>query len=87
VLHEFASKVIVIRDVALNDDAITAKVEAFVSEHGATSPSQLARGVGISVTLAKEQLLTAEGSGVLCRDDTIDCMRFYPNRFVSEAAR
>jgi ESCRT-II complex subunit VPS36 len=86
VLHEFASGVIVIRDAALNDDAVVAKVAAFVSEHGGTSPSQLARGEGVSLTLAREQLLTAEGMGALCRDDTIDCMRFYPNRFLTEGS-
>ena len=36
------------------------------------------------ITLAREQLLTAEERGKLCRDDTIDCMRFYPNRFLQE---
>eukprot|EP00729_Bicosta_minor_P019992 gene19992-20934_t len=82
VLHEFKSKVIAIRDSSLNDNALAEQVGAFVSEHGVTSPSQLAQAQGISVTLAREQLLTAESFGKLCRDDTIDCMRFYPNLFL-----
>merc|ERR1712166_402479 len=81
-LHEFDSKVIAIRDSSLTDDALAEQVETFVTDNGATSPSQLAKAQGISVTLAREQLLTAESLGKLCRDDTIDCMRFYPNRFL-----
>lgn len=83
-LHEFKSKVKVIRYSSLNDDAVAEQVGTFVADNGATSPSQLAQSQGISVTLAREQLLTAEELGKLCRDDTIDCMRFYPNRFLQE---
>ena len=82
VLHEFNSKVVAIRDRSLNDDTLAEHVGGFVKDNGATSPSQLARAQGISVTLAREQLLTAEALGKLCRDDTIDCMRFYPNLFL-----
>ena len=36
----------------------------------------------ISVILARERLLAAEGAGLLARDDTVEGLRFFPNRFL-----
>jgi ESCRT-II complex subunit VPS36 len=36
------------------------------------------------VVLAKERLLAAEGRGLLCRDDSVEGLRFYPNLFLSK---
>jgi ESCRT-II complex subunit VPS36 len=32
--------------------------------------------------VAQEQLLQAEKAGRICRDDTVEGLRFYPNRFL-----
>ena len=37
----------------------------------------------ISVILARERLLAAEGAGLLARDDTVEGLRFFPNRFLT----
>ena len=37
---------------------------------------------GIAIVLAKERLLAAEDLGALCRDDTVEGLRFYPNLFL-----
>lgn len=49
---------------------------------GSLTSEQLAQELGISVLLAKERLLTTEKSGAICRDDTIEGLRFYPNLFL-----
>ncbi|OQV16440.1 Vacuolar protein-sorting-associated protein 36 [Hypsibius exemplaris] len=43
----------------------------------------LAKTLGVSVILAKEMLLLAEKQGVACRDESIEGLKFYPNRFLS----
>ena len=37
----------------------------------------------LSVILARERLLAAEGAGLLARDDTVEGLRFFPNRFLT----
>lgn len=46
------------------------------------SAEELARALGISLLLAQERLLTAESLGKICRDDSIEGLRFHPNRFL-----
>lgn len=43
------------------------------------SSEELAQCLGISVTLAKERLLTTEKLGKSCRDDSTEGLRFFPN--------
>ena len=52
---------------------------------GHVSAEDLSRNIGISVILAKERLLAAEQSGLACRDDTVEGLRFYPNKFLAMA--
>ena len=40
-----------------------------------------AKGIGVPLTLAKEYLLLAENSGVLCRDQGPEGLVFYENFF------
>ncbi|CAF1928964.1 unnamed protein product [Rotaria magnacalcarata] len=42
---------------------------------------QLANLIGIPVIVARERLIAAETNGLLCRDDSIEGLRFYPNLF------
>ena len=51
---------------------------------GSFTPEEMSTSLGMSVILAKERLLSAEGEGLLCRDDSVEGLRFYPNRFLSE---
>ncbi|KAJ3106992.1 Vacuolar protein-sorting-associated protein 36 [Phlyctochytrium bullatum] len=44
---------------------------------------ELAEVAGVSVVLAVEQLGIAEGRGAVCRDDTIEGLRFYENRIAA----
>lgn len=45
----------------------------------------LSQILGTSIVLALERLLAAEAAGLLCRDETIEALWFYPNRFNEES--
>jgi len=46
------------------------------------SAQELATLLDISILLAKERLLLAEKHAKLCRDDSDEGLRFYPNLFL-----
>ena len=46
------------------------------------SAEDLSRSAGVSVVLAKERMLSAERAGVAVRDDSVEGLRFYTNRFL-----
>lgn len=50
------------------------------------SVEELARILSISLLLAQERLLTAERAGKICRDESIEGLRFFPNRFLENAS-
>lgn len=45
------------------------------------SPTSVSQRLQISILVAKEQLLLAEQNEYLCRDDTINGVFFFENRF------
>lgn len=47
-----------------------------------TTSHQLAVHLSISLSLARQRLVTAENRGLLCRDESIQGLSFYPNRFL-----
>lgn len=50
------------------------------------SVEELAQLLSISLLLAQERLQTAERAGKICRDESIEGLRFFPNRFLQNAA-
>lgn len=53
------------------------------SSPGGITVMDVCRALKMSALLANEQLLTAEQMGLLCRDSTIEGVRFFPNLFDS----
>lgn len=83
-LHTFPTtgvKVLQLSSVLAQD--IVTKTEAAVIEAGSLTSDELAKTAGIAVVLARERLLAAEEVGKVCRDDTVEGLRFYPNLFLS----
>lgn len=80
-LRRFASNVMAIQTAAQTDEALAADVLALLQRAQHVTAAQLAQLKDISVTLAQQHLLAAEALGVVCRDDTIEGLLFYPNRF------
>ncbi|XP_067841978.1 vacuolar protein-sorting-associated protein 36 isoform X1 [Heptranchias perlo] len=83
-LRIFDSGVMVVQLQSHNEDEMIASALETVSEKGFLSSEEYAKLVGISVLLAKERLLLAEKFGHLCRDDSVESLRFYPNLFLTQ---
>uniref|UniRef100_A0A8D0YJR3 Vacuolar protein-sorting-associated protein 36 n=1 Tax=Sus scrofa TaxID=9823 RepID=A0A8D0YJR3_PIG len=66
-------------------DAGSTEITSQVSEKGSLTSEEFAKLVGMSVLLAKERLLLAEKMGHLCRDDSVEGLRFYPNLFMTQS--
>lgn len=50
------------------------------------SVEEMAQILSISLLLAQERLQTAERAGKICRDESIEGLRFYPNLFLQNAS-
>uniref|UniRef100_A0A670Y812 Vacuolar protein-sorting-associated protein 36 n=1 Tax=Pseudonaja textilis TaxID=8673 RepID=A0A670Y812_PSETE len=84
-LRIFDSGVMVIELLSHNEEEMVASALETVSEKGSLTAEEFAKLVGMSVLLAKERLLLAEKMGQLCRDDSVEGLRFYPNLFVTQS--
>jgi ESCRT-II complex subunit VPS36 len=93
----FSSGVVVIQADEFDDNIIGKKLAKLASismePQSQNPPSSLGgitvmdvcRALKISALLANEQLLTTEQMGLLCRDSTIEGVRFFPNLFATGA--
>jgi ESCRT-II complex subunit VPS36 len=83
-LHTFGSGVMVLRTSNHSEEEVTQNLMNQLESVGSFTPEEMSTSLGLSVILAKERLLSAEGEGLLCRDDSVEGLRFYPNRFLME---
>ncbi|BFZ14826.1 hypothetical protein BsWGS_17864 [Bradybaena similaris] len=83
-LRTFDSGVSVLQARSHSEDEIATKTAHMVQEQGPLTSEQLAQILNLSVILAKERLLLAENKGSVCRDETIEGLRFYPNLFLTQ---
>ncbi|XP_006083635.1 vacuolar protein-sorting-associated protein 36 isoform X2 [Myotis yumanensis] len=84
-LRVFDSGVMVIELLSHKEEEMVASALETVSEKGSLTSEEFAKLVGMSVLLAKERLLLAEKMGHLCRDDSVEGLRFYPNLFMTQS--
>jgi ESCRT-II complex subunit VPS36 len=77
-----ASGVLVVQSITETDEHVQGEILALLEMHTSLSAEQLARLRNSSAILAREQLLLAERAGRICRDDTMEGLRFYRNRFL-----
>ncbi|XP_018563736.1 vacuolar protein-sorting-associated protein 36 [Anoplophora glabripennis] len=83
-LYEFSSGVKVLELSTLDNESVAESTAILIEDQNSLSAEELSQQLGISVTLAKERLLTAEKYGKCCRDDSIEGLRFYPNLFLTK---
>ncbi|XP_057314779.1 vacuolar protein-sorting-associated protein 36-like [Hydractinia symbiolongicarpus] len=81
-LRKFDSGVLVIQSLAHTEEEIISKTTKKVIEEGSLTAEELGGILGLAFTLAKERLLLSEKFGKLCRDDSVEGLRFYPNKFL-----
>ena len=87
-LHTFEATgvhVLQLASAEVSSKETLAHTEDLVSEktEKGLTVEEFARLAGIAVVLAKERLLAAETCGRLCRDDSVEGLRFFPNLFLT----
>lgn len=83
-LRKFNSGVLVIQEEVFDDEMMFKKLVQLAQEeetNNGINPNYVSNKLHISFLVAKEQLLLAENNGYLCRDDTLNGIFFYENRF------
>jgi len=83
-LHTFQSGVLVLMTSNNSEEEIRQDLMNQVESVGSLTAEELSRLLGLSVILSTERLLAAETEGLLCRDYSVQGLRFYPNRFLTQ---
>ena len=83
-LHELPSGVRLLQLAELDQDSVAESTRRLLAEHGTLTAQRLATLAGVSVLLAKQRLLYLENKAGACRDESIQGLVFYPNRFLEE---
>lgn len=83
-LRKFDSGVLALQSSSCDESVVLKKTVDALQIHGSLSAQELSASIGVSVVLAKEYLLSAEKYGKSCRDESIEGLRFYLNKFLDE---
>lgn len=81
ILRRFDSNVLVLQTSSYNDKTIVKETSEFLKLNKAVTSGDLAKKLGIPLSLALERLLTTEKFGFAVRDDSINGLIFYYNLF------
>lgn len=81
-LIQYESGLIVVQKQSCDNQEILEKTFKLVTDAKHLTPLQLASRLSIPVQLARQRLKEAEIAGKLCRDESIEGLRFYPNKFL-----
>ncbi|KAF9435843.1 hypothetical protein BGZ76_005391 [Entomortierella beljakovae] len=84
-MRKFESGLLVIQTLArYSDDEVSTSIADRIQKlppGAGLSAIELASAIQISVALAQEQLLMTEARGLICRDESVEGLRFYDNLF------
>ncbi|XP_022663718.1 vacuolar protein-sorting-associated protein 36-like [Varroa jacobsoni] len=81
-LTTFTSGLRVVQLSSLDESAWKDKIVSLIEEAGSLSAEELATCLKTSAVLALERLLQVEGCNRACRDESVNGLVFYPNRFL-----
>lgn len=85
---KFDNGLIILQLAGLNQERLNREISEFVK----AAYAETERGLGVnqlsvlskcSIFLARQRLVSAEQAGLICRDESIEGLAFYPNLFVS----
>lgn len=82
-LRKFPSGAMVLQLESQDDELTASDTLDVVQESTSLAAEDLAKLRNISLLLAKERLLAAERLGKICRDESLEGLRFYPNFILS----
>lgn len=83
-LKKFDSGVLALQSSLCDESVVLKKTIEELQLNGSLSAQELSTSIGVPVMLAKEYLLSAEKNGKSCRDESIEGLRFYPNKFLDK---
>ncbi|RDD39386.1 Vacuolar protein-sorting-associated protein 36 [Trichoplax sp. H2] len=83
-LREFDSGVLAVQSESHSVEVIVEKITKIIKSKGCITAEELSPLVKTSITVAKEGLSAAENLGMVCRDDSVEGLRFYLNRFMKD---
>lgn len=83
-LKKFDSGVLALQSSSCDESVVLEKTIEALKISGSLSAQELSTSIGVPVVLAKEYLLNSEKSGKSCRDESIEGLRFYLNKFLEE---
>ncbi|KAJ1827086.1 Vacuolar protein-sorting-associated protein 36, partial [Coemansia sp. RSA 2599] len=87
-LREYPSGLLVLEDASSASDAlIMARINNYVKSFGPLTANDLAAIEDCPLNLAEERLWLCERAGELCRDESVEGIRFYANIFLSVTSR
>ncbi|XP_064405346.1 vacuolar protein-sorting-associated protein 36-like [Halichondria panicea] len=81
-MRRFDSGVLVVQSLSHSEEVIIKTTAELIKESGSLTAEELSKHSGVSIMLANERLLGTEKVGLVCRDDSVEGLRFYPNRFL-----
>jgi len=83
-LRQYPSGAMILQLDNHSDEQVADDVEQIVKDVGSMSIEECAREKHISVLLAHERFLIAERAGRVCRDESVEGLRFFPNLFLTQ---
>lgn len=83
-LRKFDSGVLALQSSLCDESVVLKNTVEALQKSGSLSAQELSTLIGVPVVLAKEYLLSAEKYGKSCRDESIEGLRFYLNKFMDE---
>ncbi|KAJ1980943.1 Vacuolar protein-sorting-associated protein 36 [Dimargaris verticillata] len=84
-LRKFPSGLVAVQSSDLSDDVMARRFNQYLRGFGAMSALELASYEQMAVPLLNELLLAVEARGEICRDESLEGVKFYPNRIQEEA--
>lgn len=83
-LKKFDSGMLALQSCLCDESVVLKNTVEVLQTNGSLNAQELSTSIGIPVILAKEYLLCTEQMGKSCRDESIEGLRFYPNKFLEK---
>jgi ESCRT-II complex subunit VPS36 len=85
-LFQYKSGLLVVQNQSCDNEAVLNKTVELVEKAGSLTPIQLSARLSVSVQLARQRLEEAESVGKLCRDESLEGLKFYTNKFIERCS-
>ncbi|KAJ1777989.1 Vacuolar protein-sorting-associated protein 36 [Coemansia sp. RSA 564] len=86
-LRKYPSGLLAIEDPSSASDAlIISRINSYIQNFGPVTANELSALEDCPLTLAEERLWICERAGRICRDESVEGVRFYLNRLVQSSA-